>query len=75
MEPEDALEQLFTELIDRQELETCGCNARQIIQLQGQAVESLELLKDVVDELREIDPQAIATIKSITLRIFDLEAG
>ncbi|MGH2414996.1 MAG: hypothetical protein ACRDEA_15160 [Microcystaceae cyanobacterium] len=39
--------------------------------LQGQVVEALGLLKDVVDELRSVDPEAIATIKAAVLHIFD----
>lgn len=69
-----ALEELFTELIDNN-LENSGLTAQQMVQLQGQVEESLELLNDVVDELRQIDPQAVAAIKSLALQIFDAEVN
>ncbi|MGH2413926.1 MAG: hypothetical protein ACRDEA_09600, partial [Microcystaceae cyanobacterium] len=45
--------------------------AQQLAQLQGQVVEALGLLKDVVDELRLVDPEAIATLQAAVLQIFD----
>jgi len=68
------LEELFTELINSHNLESHGLNYQHIVQLQGQAEEGLGLLNDVVEELRDLSPQAVATIKTITLQIFDDES-
>jgi uncharacterized protein YjbJ (UPF0337 family) len=43
----------------------------QLTQLQGQVVEALGTLKDVVDQLKDKDPKAIATIKEAAVRIFE----
>jgi hypothetical protein len=40
-------------------------------QLQGQLVEALGLLKDVVDEMRVVAPEAIADIKAAVWQIFE----
>jgi len=45
--------------------------AQKLSQLQGQVVEALGLLKDIVDELSTVDPNAIATIKTAALQIFN----
>ncbi|WP_013320999.1 hypothetical protein [Gloeothece verrucosa] len=45
--------------------------AQKLTQLQGQVVEALGLLKGIVDELNTVDPNAIATVKTATLQIFD----
>ncbi len=45
--------------------------ALKLTQLQGQVVEALGILKNVVDELQKVDPEAIATIKTAALQIFD----
>ena len=68
------LEELFAELIRNHNFESQGLNAQQLIQLQGQTEESLELLNDVVEELRLISPKTVATIKSITLKIFECDS-
>ncbi len=65
------LEELFTELINNQDLESYGLTPQLVMQLQGQVEESLGLLNDVVDELREFSPEAVTAIKSITLEIFE----
>ncbi len=67
-------ENLFAELINNHNLESYGLNSRQVFQLQGQLEESLALLNDVVDELRPISPEAVATIKSLTLQIFECDS-
>jgi predicted TIM-barrel fold metal-dependent hydrolase len=45
--------------------------AQKLTQLQGEVVEALGLLKGIVDELRIVDPAAIATIQTAALQIFD----
>jgi hypothetical protein len=45
--------------------------AQKLSQLQGQVVEALGLLKDIVDELSAVDPNAIATIKTAALQILN----
>jgi hypothetical protein len=45
--------------------------AQKLSQLQGQVVEAIAQLKEVVDELRSVDPNAIATIQTATLQIFE----
>jgi hypothetical protein len=39
-------------------------------QLQGQLVEAIELLKDVVDEMMNVAPNAIADVKAAVQQIF-----
>lgn len=65
------IEELFTELINNPDLETHGLSPQLVMQLQGQVEESLGLLHDVVDELREFSPDTVSALKSITLRIFE----
>lgn len=45
--------------------------AQKLSQLQGQVVEAIGQLKEVVDELRRVDPDAIATIQTATSQIFE----
>jgi hypothetical protein len=45
--------------------------AQKLAQIQGQAVEALGQLKEVVDELQRLDPDALATLKTAALQIFD----
>lgn len=40
-------------------------------QLQGQLMEAISLLKDVVETLRELEPNAVSAIKAEVLKIFD----
>ena len=40
-------------------------------QLQGQLVEALELLKDVVEEIKLLAPDALADVKADVLQIFN----
>jgi hypothetical protein len=40
-------------------------------QLQGQLVEALGLLKDVVEEMGVVAPEAIADIKAVVWQIFE----
>ncbi len=65
------LEELFTELIDDPNFASSGFNSQQILQLQGQVEESLGLLNDVVEELRDIAPGTVSTIRTLTLQIFE----
>ena len=65
------LEELFIKLINSNDLESHGLNSQQVVQFQGQIEESLGLLKDVIDELQTIDPEAVAEIKALTLKIFE----
>jgi len=44
---------------------------QKLTQLQGQVVEALGLLNSLVDELRIVDPAAIATIQAAALQIFN----
>ena len=75
VEPEDIaiLEELFAKSIECEDSATHSLSTRQMVQLQGQIEESLDLLNDAVEELREIDPQAVTTIKLLTLKIFDAQ--
>jgi hypothetical protein len=45
--------------------------AQKLAQLQGQVVEALGILKNVVDELQTVDPEAISTIQMAALQIFE----
>ena len=45
--------------------------AQKLSQLQGQVVEAIAQLKEVVDELRQVDPNEIAIIQTATLQIFE----
>lgn len=65
------LEELFAELIDDPNFASSGLNSQQILQLQGQIEESLGLLNDVVEELRDIAPDTVSTIRTLTLQIFE----
>ena len=65
------LEELFTKLINNNDLESYGWNSQQVVQLQGQIEEGLGLLNDVIGELRTIDPEAVSAIKALTLQIFE----
>ena len=49
--------------------------AEQLVQLQGQVVEALGLLKDVVDTLKTMEPKAVETIFSAVLTIFERGDG
>ena len=49
--------------------------AEQILQLQGQVVEALGLLKDVVDTFKTLEPKAVETIFSAVLTIFESGDG
>ena len=49
--------------------------AEQLVQLQGQVVEALGLLKDVVDSLKTMEPKAVETIFSAVLTIFERGDG
>lgn len=44
--------------------------AQKLAQLQGQVVEALGILKNVVDELQTVDPEAIITIQTAAFEIF-----
>lgn len=66
--------ELFTELVNNNDLETQGLNPQLVIQLQGQVEESLGLLNDVVEELRTIAPEAVVSIKALTLKIFEYDS-
>lgn len=65
------LKELFAELIDNHNFASSGFNPQEILQLQGQIEESLGLLNDVVEELRDISPDTVSTIKTLTLQIFE----
>ncbi len=65
------LKELFTELIDNPNFASSGFNSQQILQLQGQVEESLGLLNDVVEELRDIAPGTVSAIRTLTLQIFE----
>ena len=65
------LEELFAKLIDDPNFASSGFNSQQILQLQGQVEESLGLLNDVVEELRDIAPGTVSTIRTLTLQIFE----
>ena len=67
----NTLKELFNKLLDRYRNDPHDLDPHYLNQLQGQVEESLELLNDVIDELRIIDPQSINTLKSLTLQIFD----
>ncbi len=45
--------------------------AEQLYQLEGQLMEAISLLKDVVETLRELEPNAVSAIKAEVLKIFD----
>jgi hypothetical protein len=40
-------------------------------QLQGQLIEALELLKDVVDEMLILSPDALADLKAVVWQLFE----
>lgn len=42
-------------------------------QIIEQTIEALELLKDAIDELKIVAPDAIAVVKAVTLQIFEIE--
>lgn len=44
--------------------------ARKLTRLQGQVVEALGTLKEIVDELNSVDPDSIAIVKTAALQIF-----
>lgn len=44
--------------------------AQKLAQLQGQVVEALGILKNVVDKLQTVDPEAITTIQKAAFKIF-----
>ncbi|ACK70821.1 hypothetical protein PCC7424_2400 [Gloeothece citriformis PCC 7424] len=68
----DYLKQLNSEIESIEQLiATKRQEAQKLTQLQGQVVEALGLLKGIVDELNTVDPNAIATVKTATLQIFD----
>jgi len=67
------LQKLFSQVRDRHLQEPNKLNPEYITQLEGQVEESLDLLNDVIEELRTIDPESIHTLKSLTLQIFDRE--
>ena len=56
----------YSELIAHKKRE-----AEQLVQLQGQVVEALGLLKDAVDTLNTLEPKAVETIFSAVLTIFE----
>lgn len=64
------LEELFTDLINNNHLESYGLNSQQVIQLQGQIEEGLGLLNDAIDELQTIDPESVATLKALITQTF-----
>lgn len=66
------VEKLFAELV-KNNPKSKDVDFNLIAQLQGQFEDSLGLLNDVVDELREIAPEAIVPLKSLTLKIFEFE--
>lgn len=45
--------------------------AQKLAQLQGQVVEALGILKNIVDELRTVEPEAITTIQTAARQIFE----
>ncbi|MDV3002906.1 MAG: hypothetical protein N5P05_004561 (plasmid) [Chroococcopsis gigantea SAG 12.99] len=45
--------------------------AEKLSQLQGQVVESLSLLREVVTELRVVDPSALEVVQRAAFEIFD----
>lgn len=44
---------------------------QQLHQLEGQLMEAISLLKDVVETLRELEPNAVSAIKAEVMKIFD----
>ena len=66
----NTLKELFNKLLDCHQKDPHNIDTYYINQLQG-VEESLGLLKDVIDELRMIDPQSVNNLKSLTLQIFD----
>lgn len=66
------VEKLFAELV-KNNPKSKDVDSNLMAQLQGQVEEGLGLLNDVVDELREIAPEALVPLKSLTLKIFEFE--
>ena len=67
----DELKELFAKLHQHNQTKRNSLNPQHIVQLQGQAEESLGLLNDVIEELRIIDPKLVDALKSAILQIFD----
>ena len=68
----DYLKNLSSEIETYEQLITQKrAEVEKLSQLQGQVVEALGSLKGVVNELRLVDPEAIAILQSVALQIFD----
>ena len=68
----DYLKNLHSEIESYEQLITQKREeANKLTQLQGRVVEALGLLKGIVEELSTVEPEAIASIKTAALQIFD----
>ncbi len=49
--------------------------ARKLTRLQGQVVEALGALKEIVDELSSVDPESVSVVRTAALQIFGEDDG